>query len=99
MLIVEAALAVLDSIYVPGALFKRAGVWLDEIAPDVATVPSLFDEQTADDERTRRFMGAIDKINSKVGKPNIGLASRIVKGHRGHNDGYSSSFQAPSRKK
>lgn len=98
-MIVEAALTILDNIFIPGALFKRGGVWLNDIVPDVAMTPYLFQEDSVgeDPQEKKTLMKVIDKINSQVGKLNIGLASRIVKGQRGHNDGYSSSFQAPKK--
>lgn len=93
--IVRAALDVLDSVFVPGVPMKRAGVWLSDIVPDTPQVGSLFDAPDPEKENVRKFMSAIDKINGTVGNRKISLASQIVKGHRGHNDGYSSSFQAP----
>ena len=93
--ITGAALRVLDSIYIPSIPFKRAGVWLTDITPDVPVTPSLFDDPDLRDESIRRFMNAIDSINSHIGSPAIGLASRLVSARKGHNDGYSSTFQAP----
>ena len=98
-LITGAALTVLDDIYEEGALFKRAGVWLNRISEAKIPAPSLFGEETSDSAQMKRFMQTIDRINADVGKQNIGLASRIVKGQQGHNDGYSSSFQAPNKNK
>ena len=95
----EAALHILDKIYLDGVPFKRAGVWIGDISQDFGVAGSLFQEEDEHEILIRRFMQTIDRINNTVGSRNIGLASRIVKGHRGHNDGYSSSFQAPSRKK
>ena len=96
--ITDAALSVLDSIYSPGVPMKRAGVWLADIVPDVERTPSLFDEpDVADRNAQRNFMNVIDQINGEIGGSKIGLASQIVKVVRGHNDGYSSSFQAPRR--
>ena len=96
-LIVEAALAVLDGIFIPGVPFKRAGVWMTDILADVPATPSLFEATVGDTPVVRRFMKTIDRINNEVGHSHIALASQIVKGHQGHNDGYSSSFQAPRR--
>lgn len=96
--IVAAATQVLDMIFRPELAYKRAGVILGEITPDVPTTPSLFDE--IDEEKTRheaerqKLMRVIDRINGHVGHGNLKLASNIVKGHAGHNDGYSSSFGA-----
>ena len=99
----EVALDILDNIFIEGAAFKRAGVWLGDIRKCVVRPGSLFetevDTKTEKKQLINKFMKTIDKINNVVGHKNIGLASQIVKGHQGHNDGYSSSFQAPSRKK
>lgn len=45
------------------------------------------------------LMKAVDSINSKAGETPLKLASQLTFHTLGHNDGYSSSFQAPSRKK
>lgn len=102
-IIVDAALEVLDTIFPDNIPLKRAGVWLDGITPDIPTTGSLFDqsgtesENYKESENMKRFMQTIDKINGAVGNKTLSLASQIVKGHRGHNDGYSSSFQAPKK--
>ncbi len=93
--ITEAALSVLDAIWVKGVQFKRAGVWLTEIIPDVPSTPSLFEEYEDHETGNPKLMEAIDKINGLIGHNNLKLASQISKGHIGHNDGYSSSFGAP----
>lgn len=77
--------------------FKRAGVWMGEINPGNARQPDLF---TPPKEARRllsrqRLMRTIDNINSGPGIPGLKLASQLTSGHPGHNDGYSSSFQAP----
>ncbi|MDE6234919.1 MAG: Y-family DNA polymerase [Muribaculaceae bacterium] len=96
--IVEAALHILDNIYPQGIMLKRAGVWLGEIVPDRPAVGSLFEPTaTPQDASVNRLMQALDRINATVGKKTLSLASQLVKGQRGHNDGYSSSFQAPKK--
>lgn len=95
--ITKAAIGLLDAIYTPGAAYKRGGVWLSGIVKDIPDTPSLFDPP---DERTyasRRLMKVVDLINGGVGNPRLTLASQLVQVQRGHNDGYSSSFQAPKR--
>ncbi|MDE7081898.1 MAG: Y-family DNA polymerase [Muribaculaceae bacterium] len=94
--IVEAALAQLDAIYPRGIPFKRAGVWLADITPDSAVAPSLFDEPSSR-SAAMKFMKTIDAINDRSHRPAIRLASQIVNpsAHAAHNDGYSTSFQAP----
>lgn len=96
--IVDAALTILDTIYPPGILIKRAGVWLDDIQPAGSQVGSLFYEtEEKESASMKKFMEAVDNINGRVGSGKLSLAAQITKGHRGHNDGYSSSFQAPRK--
>lgn len=95
--IVESALTVLDSIYPENVPFKRAGVWLDNIIPDIPAAGSLFDSASLSSGEMKKFMQAVDRINGTIGSKTLSLAAQIVKGHRGHNDGYSSSFQAPKK--
>lgn len=97
--ICRAAISILDSIFIPDIPFKRAGVWLGEIVQAKSILPSLFDSQEALREKTLRkhLMKAIDSINLGSGLPVLKLASQITQGHPGHNDGYSSSFQAPKK--
>ena len=95
----HAAISILDRIFIPDVAFKRAGVWLGEIVPARSVVPSLFDSAESIREKATRtlLMKAIDSINLGPGMPVLKLASQITQGHPGHNDGYSSSFQAPSK--
>ncbi|MDE7347433.1 MAG: Y-family DNA polymerase [Muribaculaceae bacterium] len=95
----HAAITILDRIFIPDVAFKRAGVWLGDIVPSQSVVPSLFDSPEAIQEKTMRthLMKAIDSINLGPGMPVLRLASQITQGHPGHNDGYSSSFQAPGK--
>lgn len=97
--ICNAAIKILDDIFIPDIAFKRAGVWLGEIVPSVSVMPSLFDSQEVINyKKTRRhLMKAVDNINLGPGTPVLRLASQITQGHPGHNDGYSSTFQAPKK--
>lgn len=97
--ICNAALSILDRIFIPDMLFKRAGVWLSDIVPAKSVTPSLFDSQDYMRDRASRthLMKAIDSINLGPGMPVLKLASQITQGHAGHNDGYSSTFQAPTK--
>lgn len=99
VIICNAAISVLERIFIPDVSFKRAGVWLSEIVPAKAVIPSLFDSpKIIYDKITRsHLMKAIDNINTGPGMPMIKLASQITQGHPGHNDGYSSTFQAPKK--
>ncbi len=99
VIICNAAISILDRIFIPDIPFKRAGVWLGEIVPAKSIVPSLFDSRESIREKSARshLMRAIDNINLGPGMPVLKLASQITQGHPGHNDGYSSSFQAPKK--
>lgn len=99
--IVDAAIYGLDKIFRNGNLYKRAGVILSDIAPSKSIVGSLFDMDTSCEEQHcnqfgPRLMKVVDSLNNNIGSPLIKLASQLAKEHPGHNDGYSSSFQAPS---
>ena len=93
------AIGILDRIFIPDLPFKRAGVWLGDIVPARSVAPSLFDSLEAIREKQTRshLMKAIDRINLGRGMPVLKLATQITQGHPGHNDGYSSSFQAPKK--
>ncbi len=96
IVLTKAATDVFDSIFID-IPFKRAGVWITDIRPKGSMSPSLF---TPEEDRLKmishhRLMKALDSINLGPGKPTIKLASQLTNGHPGHNDGYSSSFQAP----
>ena len=95
--IANAAIAILSKIFRPGALYKRAGVILSDIAAARCGEPGLFDDREHIEERKKslRLMKAIDTLNPGVGPHVVKLASQLTIGHLGHNDGYSSSFGAP----
>jgi len=98
--LVEAALNILDGIYKDNVAFKRAGVYFSDIVPSKENEPGLFDfldPATEKRAESKRLMKVVDSINIDPGASKIKLASQITKGHSGHNDGYSSSFQAPSK--
>lgn len=93
--IASAGIALLDNIFNPDLLYKRAGVLLSHITPAHALAPSLFEdieEQRLARLKSNRLMDAIDKVNRGAGPQTIKLAVELTKGHIGHNDGYSSSF-------
>lgn len=99
-LIASTATALLEQIFVPGTLYKRAGVVLSDILPDNTLAPSLFEdveEQRLAQLRSRKLMQAIDSVNKGCSNHRLKLASELTKGHIGHNDGYSSSF-GPAKK-
>lgn len=100
-IIVEGALQCLARIFNPEFGYKRGGVLLSGITAAEAYTPSLFGVEEAprpqlDEEHRKSLFNAIDTINHTVGTPVVKLASQLVDGQPGHNDGYSSSFQAPS---
>lgn len=104
---VQAASILLEHIFDHGKMYKRAGVILSDIVAAESVLPSLFDEadnpaltetrSTATNAQKEKLLRAIDNVNRIPGAPKIKLASLITSGHPGHNDGYSSSFQAPKR--
>lgn len=97
VVVCNAAIHLLDNIFPHGMAFKRAGVWLGEIVAARGVTPSLFEPESVTAAKINRshLMKAIDNINFGPGMPILKLASQITPGHPGHNDGYSSSFQAP----
>lgn len=102
--IVDAAIFCLDKIYSPDVAYKRAGVILSDITKAISLGRSLFDSCAAEDsvktpQTTPKLMETLDRLNNSVGKSVVRLASQLTKGHPGHNDGYSSSFQSPSERK
>lgn len=101
--IVNAGICGLERIFSPQVLYKRAGIVLTEIIPATSVVGSLFDDdlQPCSDNGTpddSKLMTVVDRLNGNVGSNVLKLASQLTKGHPGHNDGYSSSFQAPFKR-
>jgi DNA polymerase V len=60
---VEAAVLSIDKIYRDGLQYKKAGVLLHELVDENHVQKDLFD--TADHNKTKRLMQAIDRINAK----------------------------------
>lgn len=98
ILITNTGVSLLEQIFVPQLAYKRAGVLLSGIIPARPLSPSLFDEGSDVENalRSRRLMRIVDSINAGPGMHTLKLASQLTKGHPGHNDGYSSSFGAPT---
>ncbi|MDE7180523.1 MAG: Y-family DNA polymerase [Muribaculaceae bacterium] len=93
--IATTGIALLEHIFQPGCLYKRAGVVLNKITPATSFAPTLFEDgesQRIAVLRSKRLMNAIDKVNTKSNPQVVRLAVELTKGHVGHNDGYSSSF-------
>lgn len=95
--ITTTAVHLLERIFSPGQAYKRAGVILSDIVPASSSF-SLFDspEQIETQRQSERLMKIVDALNVGVGPHVVKLAAQLTKGHIGHNDGYSSSFGAPS---
>lgn len=70
--IIKAACALLDSIFRNGYLYKQAGVVLSGIVADEGHQLDLF--STESDERRRKLMDMVDRINSRFGDSSITFA-------------------------
>lgn len=93
----QTGIKLLADIFNPMLQYKRAGVVLSGISP-ASISPSLFELPAQREIRLNRerLMHAVDSLNDGAGPHVVKLASQLTKGHIGHNDGYSSSFGAPS---
>lgn len=67
--LIQAALAILHSIFRPGFLYKQAGVVLGDISDVKGMQLDLFSEP--EDERHRRLMQVADTLNQKFGDNTI----------------------------
>ncbi len=99
-IIAESAIIGLSRIYSRDLSYKRAGVILYDIKPKLAVMGSLFESyDNQQNEKPNKMIPSLvkvlDSLNSDISHPLIRLASQLTKGHPGHNDGYSSSFQYP----
>ena len=99
--LVDIATGILKQIMIAGVKFKRAGVVLSDIVSSEAYTPSIFDmpvmdHKTGATSNNKPISETIDRINALTETSKIKLASQLTTGHPGHNDGYSSSFAAPS---
>ncbi len=71
--ITAAAFKILERIYRPGVLFKKAGVVLDEISSGAIVDLSLFDTMTNRIER-HELMKILDEMNRKYGRKMVRLS-------------------------
>lgn len=97
-IISNAAEMLLEKIYRPEFGYKRGGVVLNGIIRAGVASPSLFDESgisIEDRRRSKHLMGVIDSLNAGTSRHIMRLATEIIPGIIGHNDGYSSSFGPP----
>lgn len=71
--IIRAALDGLSQIHREGSLYKKAGVYLNELGPDSMVQTVMFDR--IDRERSVRLMTTLDSINETMGKEALCYAS------------------------
>lgn len=98
--ITAAAIDALKQIYNPNLAYKRAGVILSHISERQRILPSLFEDEQVNNrriEKSRKLMSTVDRLNKDMRNQQLRMASEITKSECGHNDGYSSSFGAPSQ--
>lgn len=77
--IVKAALEVLDKIYLKGINYKRAGVMVSAISPDMALQPDLFTFNPAQREKLNRVSRVLDSVNGLYGPDTVILATQQYK--------------------
>ncbi len=75
--LIRYALKLLDKYYRSGYLYKRAGVYVEEVIPEKNTTGDLFAE--AENARQNALCGLIDKINDQYGKQTLNFASSSFK--------------------
>lgn len=83
MEITRAAWKALRRIFLPGIMYKKAGVVLSEITPNDAISLNLFDEITNRPERMK-LMDTIDTLNQRYGTKTVTLAATGGKEERWH---------------
>lgn len=69
--ITKAAISALHQVYLPGFLYKQAGVVLNDITEEQGMQLDLFSEPN--DERKRKLMQVADNLNQKFGDDTIGF--------------------------
>lgn len=75
--ITRAAIQALDSIYLVGFQYKKAGVLLSDITTDEAIQLDLFDSPPAENmERQKRLMEVMDNLNRRYGMDTLRIASQ-----------------------
>lgn len=75
--LIRYALKLLDKYYRSGYLYKRAGVYVEEVIPEKNTTGDLFAE--AENARQNALCGLIDKINDQYSKQTLNFASSSFK--------------------
>lgn len=86
--ILNAAMELLKHIYQEGIMYKKAGVFLNNISPDSAVQTSLFDDKQEQRVKYDKLTSVVDSINNKLGKNAINFA--IVT--EGYTDGDAPAF-------
>ncbi|MDY4927467.1 MAG: Y-family DNA polymerase [Prevotella sp.] len=81
--ITQAAWRALDRIFLPGIMYKKAGVVLSGITPKDAICLNLFDEIRNRPERMK-LMETIDTINGRYGTKTVTLAATGEKEEKWH---------------
>jgi DNA polymerase V len=75
--LVNVALWILRRLYTRGYNYAKAGVYLSDIAPRTSVQIDLFTEARPAN-RSQNLMGTIDRINAKMGRDSIKLASEGI---------------------
>lgn len=92
--LVKTACSVLDLIFKPGILYKRAGVMVTDIRSGEVVQPDLFTFDAGEHRRNRNISQSIDRINAHLGADTVVLASQMYpeKSPEGKNRRYVDSI-------
>ncbi|GAB6095370.1 Y-family DNA polymerase [Desulfatiferula olefinivorans] len=71
--LIRAALAGFEAMYVPGYLYKKAGIFFQELGTSAMVQRGLFD--TVDRERGDCLMASLDHINTRMGRDTLRYAA------------------------
>lgn len=71
--IIRAALTGLASIYKEGCLYKKAGLFFQELSSETMVQRDMFD--TVDRDRSARLMASLDRINTDMGRNTLRYAA------------------------
>jgi DNA polymerase V len=80
--LVNAALGLLDQIFVPGFVYKKAGVMVWGLVPEDKVQNNIFEEIEeiqATKTKKKDMMQAVDKLNHKYGRDQIRIGSMGIK--------------------
>jgi DNA polymerase V len=76
--LIEKALNLLEELFLPGFEFKKAGVMLADIIPE-KDVPLSFMEVNYLDDKRKKLMETVDKLNRIYGQDTLFYASNGIK--------------------